>query len=523
MKKMKNRKGITLIALVVTIIVILILAGITVGMVTSDNGILRETKSAKLQAEIDNEKSIVERATMLSMMRSKKEGPTTEIFKQALAEEAGNNKTEVIENNDLKIVRFIETERCYEVDLDWNVKEYDVKIDKNPGDIKKGINGETLDGTKEKPFEIWCIEDLVEWSKNYSEYESNYINLCTDLDFKFKLSYKDAYTIENGDINGDGKVNDLMTELTTGTGFTPIESFKGTFNGNDFEISNIYINATDKDTGFISSIEDATIKRIIISGNVTGSKVDAKRMSVGGIIGISEGNSIIENCVNKAKVTGNEIGSYGTGGIIGYFEGDKIDSCINYGNIISEGICGGIVGTSPSPIYNCINFGNVLAKDMSAAGINGGDYWSDTPKMYNCINKGNVETTKSDIYSSSGGIYGYMRNALSSLDMYNSCNIGKLTSKYSTGGLIAAIREITPTIKNCYYLKTERNEILGTPYTEDQMKSEELLNNLNSFIENNADGIDTTGYAKWIKEEDEYPTLDFKTIWNGSEWIVKKD
>ena len=61
-EKIRERKAITLIVLVVTIVVILILAGITVGMVTSDNGILKETKNAKQQAEIDNEKSIVERA-----------------------------------------------------------------------------------------------------------------------------------------------------------------------------------------------------------------------------------------------------------------------------------------------------------------------------------------------------------------------------------------------------------------------------------------------------------------------------
>ena len=71
-EKIKGRKGITLIALVVTIVIILILSGITVGMVTSDNGILKETKNAKQQAEIDNEKNIVERAKMLAMMRNKK-------------------------------------------------------------------------------------------------------------------------------------------------------------------------------------------------------------------------------------------------------------------------------------------------------------------------------------------------------------------------------------------------------------------------------------------------------------------
>ena len=47
MEKMKEKKAITLIALIVTIAVILILAGITVGMVTSDNGVLKETKNAK--------------------------------------------------------------------------------------------------------------------------------------------------------------------------------------------------------------------------------------------------------------------------------------------------------------------------------------------------------------------------------------------------------------------------------------------------------------------------------------------
>ena len=53
---LKNNNAITLMALIVTIVVILILAGITVGMVTSDNGILKETKNAKQQAEIEDYK-----------------------------------------------------------------------------------------------------------------------------------------------------------------------------------------------------------------------------------------------------------------------------------------------------------------------------------------------------------------------------------------------------------------------------------------------------------------------------------
>lgn len=44
---MKNQKGITLIALVITIIVLLILAGVSIAMLTGDNGILTQATKAK--------------------------------------------------------------------------------------------------------------------------------------------------------------------------------------------------------------------------------------------------------------------------------------------------------------------------------------------------------------------------------------------------------------------------------------------------------------------------------------------
>ena len=45
-KRMKNQKGITLIALVITIIVLLILAGVTIAMLTGENGILNKATTA---------------------------------------------------------------------------------------------------------------------------------------------------------------------------------------------------------------------------------------------------------------------------------------------------------------------------------------------------------------------------------------------------------------------------------------------------------------------------------------------
>ena len=47
MKETKENTGITLIALIITIIVLLILAGVSIAMLTGNNGILIQTKVAK--------------------------------------------------------------------------------------------------------------------------------------------------------------------------------------------------------------------------------------------------------------------------------------------------------------------------------------------------------------------------------------------------------------------------------------------------------------------------------------------
>ena len=50
-KRNENTRGITLIALVITVIVLLILAGVTIGSLTGDNGILTRAKEAKEKTE----------------------------------------------------------------------------------------------------------------------------------------------------------------------------------------------------------------------------------------------------------------------------------------------------------------------------------------------------------------------------------------------------------------------------------------------------------------------------------------
>ena len=66
----KNKNGITLIALIITIIVLLILAGVSVAMLTGQNGILTQAQSAKTATENKSAEEKVKLAVMGARTRS---------------------------------------------------------------------------------------------------------------------------------------------------------------------------------------------------------------------------------------------------------------------------------------------------------------------------------------------------------------------------------------------------------------------------------------------------------------------
>ena len=59
-KLIKTNSGITLIALVITIIVLLILAGVTIATLTGDNGILTQATNAKTMTQISSLKEEID-------------------------------------------------------------------------------------------------------------------------------------------------------------------------------------------------------------------------------------------------------------------------------------------------------------------------------------------------------------------------------------------------------------------------------------------------------------------------------
>ncbi len=123
MKKQKN-KGITLIALVITIIILLILAGITISAITGDNGIIGNAGQAKEETEIANEKEIVEKATVQAMGNNKYGNIVENELQEQLDKETGEGKTEATDIGGEFEVVFKDNNRYYIVDKNGNVTEF---------------------------------------------------------------------------------------------------------------------------------------------------------------------------------------------------------------------------------------------------------------------------------------------------------------------------------------------------------------------------------------------------------------
>ena len=80
--RIKKQKGITLIALIVTIIVLLILAGVSIAMLTGQNGILTQAQKAKSETE---KEEIIEKAK-LEILNVQAENREEELTEEKLTE-----------------------------------------------------------------------------------------------------------------------------------------------------------------------------------------------------------------------------------------------------------------------------------------------------------------------------------------------------------------------------------------------------------------------------------------------------
>ena len=115
-KIFKSTKGITLIALVVTIIILLILAGVSIAMLTGNNGVLTQAKSAKENTRVGEVQEKVKLAAQAALTANLGNG----IEKEKFQEELNNMFTQ----GEQVGLEYDETNKKYTVTVD----KYEVEV-----------------------------------------------------------------------------------------------------------------------------------------------------------------------------------------------------------------------------------------------------------------------------------------------------------------------------------------------------------------------------------------------------------
>ena len=540
---MQKKKGISIAVLIVTVIIMMILAGVVI--IGLNNGeIINMTNEVGVTAQTRNEKIVLDNVISTSLKKN--------IFGSLTAQELQNSIDELslnmtaMDNGKTIVVKFDDVDKYYEIKPNGKILgTIEIVKDSTPG----AFDGA---GTQDDPFIIMSIEDLVYFSKevnvNKKKYENKYVMLGRNLNFNSELSYVDANTTEYDEyLGGDGTAG-LKEQLTTGLGFRPIGEntnfhFAGNFDGNDNEISNLKVDVT----GYagIFGYARGTIKNLGVAGNIISSSEVA-----GGVVGCA-GNLKVTNCYSKGDVISNKKSA---GGIIGrvWSATITINGCENYATIDSyhngSGGMIGYVGGSTVTIRNSCNFGLITTnRKVTHHGVGGvvGAYMSGNRLIIeNCYNLGEIRADfKLDAgYQGAGGIISYINK--SNTLIRNSINFGEINSKeVNMGGIIGRAQDVstvTIDINRCYFKNDIIKKAVGSGIAEElgigKSQADTIIqgfvNELNGNIESgcpyeveNNDGtvetvkVDTTGWAKWVYNENSYPTLDLTTIWDGTQWV----
>ena len=120
------------------------------------------------------------------------------------------------------------------------------------------------------------------------------------------------------------------------------------------------------------------------------------------------------------------------------------------------------------------------------------------------------------------------------INCFSGGSLSKLSgTRLDESGMIAK----KSTLTNCYYLDGIDENVGITPETgatvfyktsddPEAMTTAKVVAALNNYIElkgvlQEGDAeVDTTGWCKWVINNDNLPVLDFTTEWNGTAWVT---
>ena len=208
---LQKKGGITLIALVVTIVVLLILAGVSISMLTGENGIITRATESNLQTKIGEEKEAINLA-MQALFIDKADNPD-------------NYQNGIINNTQLKNEMDKSTIKPEEITMNETTNELTVKFDDSRDNRtyvveQTGKIGEVVrrEGIKVGDYvdyqydnaDDYIIPDDIDWYSGWSG-SSKVVKQNKDVKWRILNIYDDGRVdlisergINTGDNNGIG-------------------------------------------------------------------------------------------------------------------------------------------------------------------------------------------------------------------------------------------------------------------------------------------------------------------------------
>ncbi len=462
-KNLKER-GITLIALVITIIVLLILAGVTLNILLN-TGIIDNTQNAVDKYAYEQQREEDALKSLSGYMHSYSN--VVPIYTAEQLKKIGTGGKVNIEQENTEFDFSMNANYVLMADIDLNPGKWSENKDEEKG-ITYNFNGDaeqwTPIGTLEKPF--------------------------------------------TGTFNGNGHtISGIYINK-------PEEDCKGLFGViEDSTIENLTVSGSITGNESLGGIAGQANGKIMISNCLNKSNIGANYTWAfcGGIIGGSGSNNIkIECCGNEGKIEG--VGN-NVGGIAGGIEPNEsgqifIENCYNAGNVTGNGRVAGIIGRGVYVVINfCYNKGNI--NGLGPTGGIGGDIVFTN--INSCYNKGDIIAP-----NSSGGIVGAFGYA-SDGEINNSYNIGSVQGDENVGGIVAILYR--GNIKNCYYLTDKAS--VGI-YRDDTGKSQQAESKTEAEMTDTTEGksfvdILNNGETNWKEDKkgteainDGYPILSWQ-------------
>ncbi len=231
--RLKATKGITLIALVVTIVVLLILAGTSISMLAGDNGIIEQAQRSKKETEIGEEKEKVDLAISGAIARSDSGVITEGNLIKELDDLIGRGMY-TLEGEGPYTVKFNKSGRTYTIEASLNVSKAGEEVRK-PSDkdweetkVTPIADGEGniipvpkgfyyAGGTKDTGF---VISDVPNDNLDNTAGGNQFVWIpCTDSEYTdAKDDVMDKHWSSNNEYKDNGDTSNSITTAGTGNG-----------------------------------------------------------------------------------------------------------------------------------------------------------------------------------------------------------------------------------------------------------------------------------------------------------------